>query len=71
MGVSEIFDIFRRPGHGLILSLSKDEEGRRPVSKPYPEEGGTPVSKPYPEEGGTPVSKDDGVSCVAGQRACP
>jgi hypothetical protein len=59
MGVSEIFDIFRRPGHGLILSLSKDEEGRRPVSKPYP------------EEGGTPVSKDDGVSCVAGQRACP
>jgi hypothetical protein len=47
MGVSEIFDIFRRPGHGLILSLSKDEEGRRPVSK------------------------DDGVSCVAGQRACP
>ncbi len=34
--------------HRLILSLPKDEEGQRPVSKPHPEE---------PRSG---VSKDDG-----------
>jgi hypothetical protein len=50
--------------HSLILSLPKDEEGRRPVQKPHPEEGRWPVSKD--EEPRSGVSKGDAVSWPAG-----